>query len=549
MSQSGIQHARVRRALSLALLTASSWVMPQCIAAPASATTAAHTNVPQLSQNALKVADYAVAKYDAAMVQSLTQLVSFNTQAVEGQTPDTNPAFMGFKSSLQQLSQELGLDYADHGYVVLIGLDANSAVNNESKKLGIVTHGDVQPANPALWAQSPYLLDTQSEPGKLIGRGTEDDKGAIVTAMYAMKAIKDKHIKRDRRIELLVYLAEESDWEPLKTFLASYTPADMNITIDAEYPVVTAEKGWSKITFTVPNITISNIEAKAEASTQAPTLTAFSGGYFASQVPQQAEAEIEAVSPALLTKLQTRAAAQQGMKYRFENHCVDKPCNLHIFADGKAAHSSTPENGVNAVTHLAALLSPELNDKPWPQTSASLTVATMNELVGLGIYAEQFGDLAYKDDFMGPLTLAPTVVVQTQKGTEVTINLRRPVGKTPELLAKQAREALALLQDKHQVQLADIESYWGEPMVMKDAPQQQTLLDVFAHFTGIVDPKPVAIGGSTNSKLFPNALSFGPAMPGVEYTGHTEKEFITHKQFMLNLKMYTAAFIELSAVK
>ncbi|MGI2151196.1 dipeptidase [Shewanella baltica] len=549
MSQSGIQHARVRRALSLALLTASSWVMPQCIAAPAPATTAANTIVPQLSPNALKVADYAVAKYDVAMVQSLTQLVSFNTQAVEGQTPDTNPAFVGFKSSLKQLSQELGLDYADHGYVVLIGLDANSAVNNEPKKLGIVTHGDVQPANPALWAQSPYLLDTQSEPGKLIGRGTEDDKGAIVTAMYAMKAIKDKHIKRDRRIELLVYLAEESDWEPLKTFLASYTPADMNITIDAEYPVVTAEKGWSKITFTVPNITISNIEAKAEASNQTPTLTAFSGGYFASQVPQQAEAEIEAVSPALLTKLQTRAAAQQGMKYRFENHCVDKQCNLHIFADGKAAHSSTPEDGVNAVTHLAALLSPELNDKPWPQTSASLTVAAMNELVGLGIYAEQFGDLAYKDDFMGPLTLAPTVVVQTQKGTEVTINLRRPVGKTPELLAKQAREALALWQEKHQVQLADIESYWGEPMVMKGAPQQQTLLDVFAHFTDIVDPKPVAIGGSTNSKLFPNALSFGPAMPGVEYTGHTEKEFITHKQFMLNLKMYTAAFIELSAVK
>ena len=51
---------------------------------------------------------------------------------------------------------------------------------------------------------------------------------------------------------------------------------------------------------------------------------------------------------------------------------------------------------------------------------------------------------------------------------------------------------------------------------------------------------------STNSKLFPNALSFGPAMPGVEYTGHTENEFITYKQFMLNLKMYTAAFVELA---
>ncbi|PIW60387.1 dipeptidase [Shewanella sp. CG12_big_fil_rev_8_21_14_0_65_47_15] len=546
-------YANCSRAFSYSVLAAflmsspsvaSQTVQTQSVQTQSVQTQAVQPKAPSLSVNAVNVADYAVTQYDTAMVQSLAQLVSFNTQAVEGQTPDTNPAFVGFKSSLKQLSEILGLDYADHGYVVLIGLNAN-AVDSQTQKLGIVTHGDVQPANPALWSQSPYLLDTQSEPGKLIGRGTEDDKGAIVTAMYAMKAIKDKQIKRDRRIELLVYLAEESDWEPLKTFLASYTPADMNITIDAEYPVVTAEKGWSKISFTVPNVTLPNIDTKAEASTQTPILTTFSGGYFASQVPQQAEAEIKAVTPELLAKLQASAAHQQGMKYRFEHSCANTQCDVHIFADGKAAHSSTPEDGVNAVTHLAALL----DSHSWPKTTASLTLAAMNELVGLGIYAEQFGDLAYKDDFMGPLTLAPTVVMQTQKGTEVTINLRRPVGKTPELLAKQANEALTLWQARHQVQLAEIESYWGEPMVMKDAPQQQTLLDVFAHFTGIADPKPVAIGGSTNSKLFPNALSFGPAMPGVEYTGHTEKEFITHKQFMLNLKMYTAAFIELAAVK
>lgn len=537
-------YANSSRAFSYSVLAAALFVSSQSVASQTVQTQTVQTQAPSLSANALKVADYAITQYDTAMVQSLAQLVSFNTEAVAGQTPDTNPAFVGFKSSLKQLSKALGLDYADHGYVVLIGLDANAS-DNQTQKLGIVTHGDVQPANPALWAQSPYLLDTQSEPGKLIGRGTEDDKGAIVTAMYAMKAIKDQHIKRDRRIELLVYLAEESDWEPLKTFLTQYTPAQINITIDAEYPVVTAEKGWSKITFTVPNFTLPNRETKSEASTQTPTLTAFSGGYFASQVPQQAEAEIKAITPELLAKLRASATHQQGMKYRFEHSCANSQCDVHIFADGKAAHSSTPEDGVNAVTHLAALLEPH----SWPKTTASLTLAAMNELVGLGIYAEQFGDLAYKDDFMGALTLAPTVVAQTLKGTEVTINLRRPIGKTPELLSAQALEALTKWQDKHQVKLSDIESYWGEPMVMKDAPQQQTLLDVFAHFTGIVNPKPVAIGGSTNSKLFPNALSFGPAMPGVEYTGHTEKEFITHKQFMLNLKMYTAAFIELSAAK
>jgi dipeptidase D len=38
-------------------------------------------------------------------------------------------------------------------------------------------------------------------------------------------------------------------------------------------------------------------------------------------------------------------------------------------------------------------------------------------------------------------------------------------------------------------------------------------------------------------------------MPDKEYTGHTENEFMTQEQFMLNLKMYTAAFIELAVEK
>lgn len=473
-----------------------------------------------------EIADYAVEHYADQMVTGLGSLVKFNTVAVDGKTPDTNPEFIGFKAELKNLSKQLGLDYADHGYVILIGL------GQQQDKLGIITHGDVQPANPALWQQSPYLLDVTSEPGKLIGRGTEDDKGAIVTAMYAMKAIKDNGISLHKRIELMVYLAEESDWGPLKTFLTTFTPADINITIDAEYPVVTAEKGWSKIEFVIPKVT------DIAVTMQQPKLAQFSGGYFGSQVPQQAQAEISFADEKLINQLKQQAKIQHGMQYRFEL----KGSRLLIYADGKAAHSSTPEDGINAVTHLAKLLSIH----QWPKTTASLTQNFIYEMVGMGIYAEQFGDIAYKDDFMGPMSLAPTIVKEGEKGTQVMINLRRPLGKTPELLDSQTHVALKNWQTKHQVKLIDLETYWGEPMVMQDAPQLDTLLDVFSHFTGVRNPQPVAIGGSTNSKLFPNALSFGPSMPGVEYTGHTEHEFITYDQFMLNLKMYTAAFIELS---
>ncbi|WP_299789355.1 dipeptidase [uncultured Shewanella sp.] len=479
-----------------------------------------------LTSEAQSTADYAVKTYEGAMLGSLTKLVSYKTVTQEGYTPDTNPEFIGFKRELSQLSQKLGLDYSDHGYVILIGL------GNSEKKLGVITHGDVQPANPELWPRDPFQLDDVSEPGKLIGRGTEDDKGAIVTAMYAMKSIKDRGLKLNRRIELMVYLAEETNWDPLRAFLQDYTPADINITIDAEYPVVTAEKGWSKISLVIPPQTDSAKSNKAR-------LTVFSGGYFSSQVPQQARAELNGVSDELQMALKAHAGTHPGMRYRFESEGE----RFTIFADGKAAHSSAPEDGVNAVTHLAELLS----IYEWPKTQAALTQKFIHEMVGLGIHAEQFGEIAYRDSFMGPMTLAPTVISQTHTGTKVMMNLRRPVGKSPELLDKQAMAALDTWQHKHETVLKDIDTYWGKPMVMDDAPHLETLLEVFSHFTGIKDPKPVAIGGSTNSKLFPNALSFGPTMPGVEYTGHTEYEFMTHKQFMLNLKMYTAAFIELAA--
>ncbi|QSX35010.1 dipeptidase [Shewanella avicenniae] len=496
-------------------------------------TASANTTKLQVTPLAQRTADYSVAHYAEAMEQTLAQLVSFNTVRVDGLTPDNNPQFVGFKAAVKAKAEALGFDYADHGYVLLVGFGEDKG--GGAHKLGIITHGDVQPADPSLWQQSPYLMDTTSEPGKLIGRGTEDDKGPIATALYAMKSIKDQGLPLARRIELMIYMGEESDWEPLKAFLKTYQPGDINVTIDAEYPVVTAEKGWSQISATIPAI-------PARPDDVAPNrLVQFSGGSFASQIPQQASAVIAEPSAALIAALKAAAATQaqqSNMHYQF----TVADGQLLIAADGKSAHSSTPEDGINAVSYLADLLS----QQPWPKTQASMTLAFINELVGTGLYAEKFGDIAYQDDFMGPMSLAVTVVKQQAEGTKITLNLRRPVGKTSEMLTAQTAAALTAWQSQHQLSLLDSSSYWGEPMVMRDAPHLQTLLNVFSHFTGIENAKPVAIGGSTNSKLFPNALSFGPAMPGVEYTGHSEHEFITREQLQLNLKMYTAAMVELA---
>lgn len=483
--------------------------------------------IPSPSDISQQTAEYAVNTYQDAMVSSLAELVTFNTVAVDGIPATQNPAHIGFKAALKKQALALGLDYKDEGYLAIIGL------GDSKDRIGVITHGDIQPYNTSKWKKSPLTLDTTSEPGKLIGRGTEDDKGPISTALYAMKAIKDKGIQLNKRIELYVYMAEESDWGPIEAYVKTHELPELNITIDAEYPVVTAEKGWGLVKINFP-------KNNDNLTPNQPYISEFSGGAFVSQVPEDATAIIENASPQLIKTLKQHAASFKGMSFDF----TVKGSQLTIQALGKSAHSSKPQEGINAIPHLAVLL--KTADITWPNNGAGTLVNFINDNIGLGVEGKQFGNIAYKDDFMGPMTVAPTLITQQESALELSINLRRPKGKEKQQLLAEINHAISLWQQKHQAKLSQGEHYIGDPFVQTDAPQIDTLLSVFRHFTGINDAKPIAIGGGTNSRLFPTAVSFGPSMPGVKYTGHSEHEFITMEQFVLNLKMYTAVFVELA---
>ncbi len=489
-----------------------------------------------ISSDATSTAQYAAKNYKENLINSLRELVKYNTVAKENLPSPKNPVHIAFKNELKKQALTLGLDYQDYGYVVVVGLGTSE------QRLGIITHGDVQPVNPSKWAKSPFELDSTSERGKLIGRGTEDDKGAISTALYAMKAIKDKKITLAKRIELYVYMAEESDWAPLRAFIKKHSLPQTNITIDAEYPVVTAEKGYGTISMTFP---IKNINTDIQQQKKS-YLSAFTGGFFGSQIPEDASVVIENATPVMLATIKLKAKKQNAHKKVVMQYSYQwKNKQLTINALGKSAHSSTPQDGVNAITHLADII----NILPWPNNTSGALVSFINDNLGTGLYGEKFGDIAYQDDFMGRMTVSPTVIKMTDKGIQLNINIRRPIGKSKQQLLDEINATLAHWQKKNNVALLAMEHYIGKPFVQTDAPHINTLLEVFTHFTGIKNAKPIAIGGGTNSRLFPNAVSFGPSMPNTEYTGHSEHEFITVKQLMLNLKMYTAVMIELAAKK
>lgn len=486
------------------------------------------TQAAQISVLAENTANYAVSTYKKDMVDSLAKLVKYNTVVVEGIPSPKNPVHIAFKQELKKQAEALGLDFKDDGYVVIIGL------GHSKERLGIITHGDVQPANPSKWNKSPYTLDLTSIPGKIIGRGTEDDKGPISTALYAMKSIKDKKIKLSKRIELYIYMAEESDWGPLEEYIKTHDIPQTNITIDAEYPVVTAEKGYGTISLTFPNKQIS----KTSLTSQQPFIASFTGGFFGSQIPEDASAVINNADNRLLQQLMSKANNYKHTGFDFD--LKDNILTINVL--GKSAHSSKPEDGINAITYLADLLS----IKSWPANTSGALVNFINDNIGIGLYGKKFGNIAFNDDFMGPLTVSPTVLKQLDTGMQLNINIRRPRGKETAELKVQITEAVTKWSNNNKFEIIDLTTTVKEPWIQTDAPQVDTLLAIFSHYTGIKDAKPISIGGGTNSRMFPRAVSFGPSMPNTEYTGHTESEFITMEQFMLNLKMYTAAFIELA---
>lgn len=477
------------------------------------------------SEVAVKTAKYAASTYRKDIVDTLAKLVSYNTVADKNVPSDKNPVHIAFKEALKAEAQRLGLDYADHGWTVIIGLGQGS------ERVGVITHGDVQPVDPSKWKKSPFVLDRTSEPGKLLARGAEDDKGPIATALYAMKSIKDRGLPLSKRIELYVYMGEESDWQPLVEFLKTHQPPQVNITLDAEYPAVTAEKGSGLVAVTIPK------EGAAVPPEGEAYVAQFGGGFFITQIPEDASAVIANATPEIQQAIRARAARQEDMQYSFDW----EGSNLIVKAKGVSAHSSKPEDGVNAVSMLADALAV----RPWANTTAGGAVNYLNEMVGTGIYGEKFGAIAYRDSFMGPMSFAPTVIKQNDDGIEVQINLRRPQGKSSEQLTNEINAALAQWQARR-LPLANVKVRIGEPWVQKNAPHLPTLMNVFSYFTGMKDPQPIAIGGGTNSRLFPGAVSFGPAMPGKVYTGHSEHEFITEKQLLLNLQMYTAVLVELA---
>ena len=279
-------------------------------------------------------------------------------------------------------------------------------------------------------------------------------------------------------------------------------------------------------------------------------VTAMAGAAAANAVPQTATATLKGGDLAQAAARREAATAALNQKYegqggKFGIHIARGADSVEIKVTGVSAHGSRPEEGVNPLPRLALFLHESglaLADNHYAKA-----IRYLNGLYGLDYLGEKMG-VAYKDDFMGPLTMSPNLIREKDGKLEVTANVRMPRGSTPAQLTQAVTGRINAWAAANQAPL-EIDYQQGDWMARDPkGAWLSTLLNIFGDTTGL-EAKPVPTAGSTTAKLMPNAINFGPAMPGKKYTAHNAKEFKEVADLDADMQMFTEMLVRIGNLK
>ena len=473
---------------------------------------------------------YARLKYGSAATETLRELVAIPTFRVDGVAQYDNPEFIKIADKIKDLAQSFNLNFRNiDNRVYEISLEGSG-----DEVVGIHAHADVVPVTPENWV----LKDgTRLDPFKvtligdrMYGRGTEDDKNGIVVSLYAMKVIKEEKLPLARNFKLLVDTTEETTGDAIPYYFEHNPTPNYNLALDGGYPVVIAEKGYG---------TVMASFARRDGEGKGAEIVSMTGGLATNQIPSASVVTLVSDKPdelaASLHKAGTEYAKRNGGNFEVTAKVVGKDVKLTV--TGVSAHSSEPESGVNPVARMLDFINSLDGKVALKHNHITDAARYAADNWGLDYLGGKLG-VGFSDSFMGPLTASLTFVGMDEKAFKLAVNLRVPKGKSPEALNSEITDKLATWSKKsHIAPTFDISI--AEPMYRNpEGEWVKALLAVASENLGM-EHKYGTSAGATSVHELPNGVQFGLARPEVKYTGHTDNEFKTVDQFLLDLQIVT----------
>jgi predicted dipeptidase len=473
---------------------------------------------------------YARVKYGNAATETLKELVAIPTFRKDGVAQHENPEFLKIAAKIKSLAESFNLNFRNiDNRVYEISLDGSG-----DEVVGIHAHADVVPVTPENWVLKdgtrldPFKVTLVGD--RMYGRGTEDDKNGIVVALYAMKIIKEEKLPLARNFKLLVDTTEETTGDAIPYYFERNPTPSYNLALDGGYPVIIAEKGYGTV--------MANFTRRA-AQGKGAEITALTGGLATNQIPSTSVATFASDKPAELAasllKAATDYAKRNGGNFEVSTQVVGKDVKLTF--TGVSAHSSEPESGVNPVARMLDFINSLDGKVALKHNHITDAARYAADNWGLDYLGSKLG-IGFSDAFMGPLTASLTYVGMDEKTFKLAVNLRVPVGKTPEALKTEIADKLAAWSKKSHVAVA-FDCSVDAPMYRNpEGEWVKALLAVATENLGM-EHKYGTSAGATSVHDLPNGVQFGLAMPDVKYTGHNDNEFKTVEQFLLDLQIVT----------
>lgn len=439
-------------------------------------------------------------------VVRLVRIQSVRTEAKEGMPFGEGPAKA--LDYCVKLAQNMGLKAKNVG-----GRAAHIEYGEGDGLIGVLAHCDVVPAGEG-WTKPPFSGEVVD--GRIYGRGTSDDKGPAISAIYCLKALKDLNIVPNRRIRVIIGASEECGMEDMEYYFAHEEMPDAAFSPDGEYPVCNREKGIMHISF--------------ENKHDGDKIIELNSGSVANIVPVSAEATVKNADADTIEKA---AKSFETNNVRFAVMNGNGSVTLRCF--GKSAHASTPEEGVNAAAWLVRLLCSSIG------SNAGTLAKFLDETVGVAFDGADIG-VSCSDKESGSLTLNLGILNLKQDLDKAVIDIRYPVTmKGSDIFNKIKAKA-----DKYGVH-ADLISDSEPLFVPEDSDLIKKLKHAFETATGKKGKTYSTGGGSYARELKNRGVAFGASLKPLSYYHiHGADEFLEIDEFMKHCGICLQAIYELS---
>ena len=376
--------------------------------------------------------------------------------------------------------------------------------------LAILAHLDVVPVGDG-WTKEPFGAERID--GKIYGRGTSDDKGPAVAALYAMRAVKEAGIPLRRKVRLILGCDEECGSSDMAYYKKVTEMPRSGFSPDADYPVINIEKGGSHIRF------------DGDLSDEGLQVLSMQVGERANVVPGFASALVEGDEDT------AKKAEKVGRQLGFPVKTTLGNGAVIIETTGVTGHAAMPEHGRNAIGQMLLIF------KALGVQGALLEMA---DAIGMTYHGENLG-IAMRDDISGALTGSLDIIRIEHGHVTAIMDVRYPVLFSPERMYELLNQRLRYLKAT--------DDHTRPPHFVSDQTELvQELLEAYHEVTG-GEKKTIAIGGGTYAQSMEEGVAFGALFPGEVEMAHQADEFITEESVFQNARIFARAIVRLAGKK